>query len=450
MIKKDPTGHDLASISQSFEKNKLRKYLVLLIFILSIIQTINSAQAIVNHKNEILGANDYQFEKIRIFWNPVKNEGEEESPKPFILEINETVPTYILNEKELGKYLRGEDFNIYANLTERLENKRSIEEDWTIEYISDEYEIPIKQDENSNEIYVEFTILIDNRQSSTSKEYTFRFEYSPKTLEIFHESTETILTMIIGVLSVFLLVRARQFKEINEPNQARIAKYYGLALFFVFFNYLMWDIERWVNQERNIDLFPNTVIGGETGLSFGYEVIQMLYFILIGICFALLFYPHERYFFPFIKKFKEKTGISKLLNTKKEDTNEETTKIEEPSKDENTISLEKAERIPYFTINVLLASASLPLGYLAPIFDYLFIWWIISIIITFFGFFSVYFKVAKECSGYVRLKAIFVIIGLIFILFMGLLRANMNVILADVLSIVGIFLFYYGSVSKSR
>jgi hypothetical protein len=87
--------------------------------------------------------------------------------------------------------------------------------------------------------------------------------------------------------------------------------------------------------------------------------------------------------------------------------------------------------------------------FIPVIFDIVIVYYFIVLVLALIEFIGVYVKVIIDSTGYVRIKAAFVIIGIMLPYLISFVQGNWLPNLAGyILSITGLILFYYGAVSE--
>jgi hypothetical protein len=378
-------------------KNLIKKSIPLVLLALIILNNIPNTKAAEMDIRETLLPGNYQYKEVTFTYKNTEKDTKE--PINFNFKTNKSLGIFLVNRTHFGEFLQGNMKNTLYNIS----STTHFEEEWSFLYLRNKYNLPFEIEDNGNYI-MKFIILVYNNYTSDDISITLQLGYQSEAMIAFENTARIGLIVAIGLLTVFLAVRSFQYHKKDEIQKEMVLRRYSIAMFYAFLNYFLWEIDKWYKKDLNAEFFPRIEIGGELFLGFllgeGYEVIQILFFTLIGIVIVFL-----------------DLVIEKQVKKKKS---------------------------PKISLNLFFASLSLMLGWIVPIFDICFIWWVISLFIALMEFVGTYLKVIIQSSGYIRRKAIMLLIGMILSLFMGLIRGDIiENLYADTISIFGMFLVYY-------
>ena len=305
----------------------------------------------------------------------------------------------LLNETEYGQFLLGQPFNYYGKY---LQNT-SINAEWNLTSLASEYNIPYVSFQGAYE--AQFLILINNT-SSQNITFQLRLNYQSVTLSALENTGRLGLILMFAVLSLFLFVRSRQFKQEQEEYKAKFLQSYSIAFLFGFLDYLMWEIQKWTLTETGNNLFFTVNVGTNFFFRDHYQTIQVINLALLGITVLFLIRQLE------------------LVVLKK--------------------------KHAYISVDLFCASIMMVISLFLPIiFDIIFLWYVIALVIAIIGFVGIYLKTAFTSNGYVRMKALFVVIGVMAPYMVSFIQGNwIPNIIGYMISVTGLVLFYYGAVSE--
>ena len=401
------------------------------LIILTYLSLLPNVAGFEDYVNETIQPNNFFSEEVGLdFYLNVTDESENKEVN-IIIPADSQVKIYLLSELDFGNYLSHQNYTIYANLTQEVLSKIKTDKEytdmWNGKELHENYNISYKDTKKEDLKTMKFIILIINENLEEAIQFSFTLNFESFTLHIISEAFETLLIFIIAALAIILLLRAHQFKKIDEIYQYRMAHYSGIALLFGFANYIMFQIKFWLN-DVGIEPFNFREVGGELFLEGTPESIQILYIFLIAGVFFFSNYPIEKYMKPAIKKINQ-PDLSDI-------------------KPKNKIIAEiKQAPVSYSSIITLIF---LPLAWIFPIFDIFVIILLIQLFINIIYWHAFYIKIyfSPNSNTYMKKRILMIIAGFFIIIFFGLARDYISVILTNTISIIGAFLFYYGVISS--
>jgi hypothetical protein len=347
--------------------------------------------------NERVTLKPYSDYFIRVHLNPGDN-------YPFNFQSNNTFNIYFLDTTNLGLYLQNNSFSYFV----LINNWTSHSEEWNATFLNTTYHIPFNSN-NVSQGLEDFYLLLKN-VNNTYITIFLTLDYQNQTLPAMADAAQLGLTIGIGTLSFFLYIRSIQFKKIKETYKFKMLRNYSYGFAFGFLNYLSGDIVDFYGRDYIHPLYPNNIIAISPLLHISIDIPQFLGLLLFGVMIFFIIY-----------------GIERQLNP--------------------------IGRLKYSFL-IFIGIMSLIVGYLVPIIlDFTLAIFVISILIGILYFARIYGQVIRSSFGIVRLKAFIIIASIILLIFFGITRqmdilgnVDASRLLNDSLSIIALFLFYYGCI----
>jgi hypothetical protein len=323
--------------------------------------------------------------------------------KLLTMKTNGTITLSILNQTAMGEFL------INGSILPRFSVNVSgtYEINLTFPKMTEEYGIPSSlTPEGKPE--VRFFIILEN-PGSNPVSCILRTNYVNKFLITFEEVARAGLIVALGFITVFFRIRAQQYAKEDENVRFRMLRGFSIGYFFGFVNYLMWEFDIWFRRIYYVNFIPEYEIQGPW-FPFGFNLIQVLYLMLYAMTQTFVIYEIE-------KNVSQKS-------------------------------------MPRIALHIVFGAIAMGIGiFLQVLFDLIFIYYVLVMLLGMLYFIRIYSSVAIHSSGIVRAKAILIILGVILPLLMGLTRGSMipgerelSYILADLLSILSLGFFYFGAI----